>query len=340
MRNSVLGIMAFCLCLISCKSEKKGIERIGNASYKVVSDSIYSRMPGSIFFQKGNLYWHDAISSENIIHVLDAETGAEIASFGNIGMGPKEFVQPMLSLSFGNGLYITDLEKGLQALAKINSKTDSLELFYQSCRKEELVTDLLHVSDDVVLYFKPDNNKPFELCSDGSKFQGGNWPIQENIINGFDVFQGAISYNPQNSCFVYSTYAFPYTAVYKLRNNEMSLLKEIRFDVNYSIVQNELKLDKDNPKGIMELGLTNKYIVMLQRDVEVEGELPKAKYSRDVSTLPHSLFIYDYELNLKKIINMPFPMLRLCGDVKTNKIYAMSVNPEYELISIDLEHLL
>ena len=340
MRNCVWGIMVCCLSLISCKSETKVIERIGNASYKVVTDSIYSSMPGSIFYQKGYLYWHDAISSENIIHVLDVETGSEIASFGNIGMGPKEFVQPILSLSFYNGLYLTDLEKGLRALAKINSETDSLELFFQSCRKEELVTDLLHVYDDVSLYFKPDNDKPFELCLDGFIYQGGNWPIQEKIINGFEVFQGAISYNTQNSCLVYSTYAFPYTAVYKLRNNEISLLKEIKFNVNYSIAQNELKLDKDNPKGIIELGLTNKYIVMLQRDVEVEGELPKAKYSRDISTLPHSLFIYDYELNLKKVINMPFPMLRLCGDVMTNKIYVMSVNPEYALICFDLEHLL
>ena len=33
---------------------------------------------------------------------------------------------------------------------------------------------------------------------------------------------------------------------------------------------------------------------------------------------------------------MPFPMLRLCGDVETNTVYAMSVNPEFELIKIEL----
>lgn len=46
---------------------------------------------------------------------------------------------------------------------------------------------------------------------------------------------------------------------------------------------------------------------------------------------------YDYNLNLKKIINMPFRMLRLCGDVESNTVYAMAINPEFELISIDLE---
>ena len=325
------------LFLASCQNEKKEIERVGDVSFSVISDSIYSRMPGGIFYQDGILYWHDAVSSENIIHTLDVVTGNEIATFGDIGMGPKEFVRPMLSLSSKKGLYLTDLEKGLQALAQIDNDSDSLKLIYQSCGKEELVTSLLHISNDDILYFKPDKDEPFELCVDGVKYQGGRWPIQEKITNGFDVFQGALGYNSQNLCLVYSTYGFPYTAVYKLQNNKISLLKEMKTDIDYSVVENELKLGKGNSKGLTELGLTREYIVMLQRDVEIEGELPKPKSPRDISTLPRSLFVYDYDLNLKKIINMPFPLLRLCGDVNSNCIYAVAIDPEYMIIKINLE---
>lgn len=336
MRTCVLGIMALCLCLVSCESVKKEIVRIGDIPYYVVSDSIYTRMPGQIFFQNDVLFWHDAVSSESIIHVLDVNTGKEVAAFGNIGMGPQEFVRPMLSLSSEDGLFLTDLEKGLQAKARMIDGTDSLALLYQSCEKEELVTDLVHVSDEAVLYFKPDKKEPFELSLDGSKAQHGHWPIQEDIVNGFDVFQGVIDYNPRNSCLVYSTYAFPYTAIYKLQNNRLSLLKEMKSDVDYTIAQKELKLGKGNSKGLTDLGLTKDYIVMLQRDVEVEGELPTSKSPRDISTLPRSLFVYDYNLDLEKIINMPFPILRLCGDVEDNTIYVVGINPEFEIIKINL----
>ena len=76
----------------------------------------------------------------------------------------------------------------------------------------------------------------------------------------------------------------------------------MKTDIEYSVVQNELKLGKGNSKGLTELALTKENIVMLQRDIEVEGELPKPKSPRDISTLPRSLFVYDYDLNLKKII--------------------------------------
>lgn len=337
MRAYILGIMALCLCVVSCEEGKNEIKRIGDAPYSVVSDSIYTSMPGRIYYQDNILFWYDAVSSENIIHALDVATGNEIVSFGNIGMGPKEFVRPILSLSPKNGLFLTDLEKGMEALFQIGNGTEPLKSLYKSCKKEELVTGLLHISDDAVLYFKPDNKKPFELCLDGVNYPGGSWPIQADVINGFDVFQGAIAYNPRNARLVYSTYHFPYTAVYGMDGNRLSLLKEMKQDIDYSIVEKEMKLGKGNPKGLMELGVTKDYVVMLQRDVEVEGEMPKPKSPRDMSTLPRSLFVYDYDLNLKKVINMPFPLLRVCGDVNDNCVYAIAINPEYMVIKIDLD---
>lgn len=81
----------------------------------------------------------------------------------------------------------------------------------------------------------------------------------------------------------------------------------------------------------------DKTLSLFQRDTEVEESISKQEMrGRNVASLPRSLFVYDYDLKLKKIINMPFPMLRLCGDVETNTVYAMSVNPEFELIKIEL----
>ena len=57
-----------------------------------------------------------------------------------------------------------------------------------------------------------------------------------------------------------------------------------------------------------------------------------------MSTLPRSLFVYDYDLNLIKIINMPFPLLRLCGDFDSDDCYIIGANPEFEILKILLQN--
>ena len=89
----------------------------------------------------------------------------------------------------------------------------------------------------------------------------------------------------------------------------------------------------------MELALTRNYIVTLDRDVEVEGEKPESKLLRDFSTLPHSLYVYDYDLNLLKIINTEYCILRICGDTRTDEIYAIVVDPEFSLMKINISSL-
>ena len=95
----------------------------------------------------------------------------------------------------------------------------------------------------------------------------------------------------------------------------------------------------ENPDKVLEVGCGMGVLTqfLLQRDDEVEETMDRKTEGRDMSSIPSSLFVYDYNLNLKKIINMPFRMLRLCGDVESNTVYAMAINPEFELISIDLE---
>ena len=156
--------------------------------------------------------------------------------------------------------------------------------------------------------------------------------------NAYDIFQGQVAYNPQRRMLVYSNLFFPYLSVYKCSGNQdWSLVKELKEDWDYTISEGKLHFASVGKKCAMELALTDDYIVLLQRDTEVEESISKQEMrGRNVASLPRSLFVYDYDLDLKKIVNMPFPMLRLCGDVETNTVYAMSVNPEFELIKIEL----
>lgn len=336
MRICVFMAIVMTLCLVACKQDKNTVIRIDNPQYTLVTDSIYSRLPGSMFYQDGVIYWHDALSTDNFIHAIEVSTGKELYSFGNMGDGPEEFSFPLFSLSSTSGLYIADLESNLKILYQINKDTDTLDVSIGTYENKKGVSRIIDLGNNGLLYFSPSKESPFEICRHGSCFSSGKLPVEESVTNGYDVYQGSVVYNPKNAYLVYATFGFPYMAVYQLENNNLALKKEAKTPIEYTVLDKEIKLDKKNAEGIMELALTENYIVALKRDEVAEGEKPKAEYARDMSTLPRSLFVYDYDLNLIKIINMPFPLLRLCGDIDSDVFYAIGANPEFEILKISL----
>lgn len=336
MKICVFMTIVMAVCLVACKHDKNAIVRIDNPEHILVTDSIYSRLPGSMFYQDGIIYWQDALSAENFIHAIEVSTGKELYSFGNMGDGPEEFAFPLFSLSSTSGLYISDLKKNLEILYQIDKDSDTLNVSIGTYENKTEAKRIIHLGDDEILYFFPNKEKPFEIYRNGACVSSGNLPLDEHVTNGNDVYQGSVVYNPKNAYLVYSTFGFPYMAVYHWENNKPVLKKELKTPVEYTILEKELKLDNKDAEGTMELALTANYIVALQRDKVVEGEMPKAKYARDMSTLPRSLFVYDYDLNLIKIINMPFPLLRLCGDFDSDDCYIIGANPEFEILKINL----
>ena len=328
------------LCLGSCTSgtQKKEVERVADQKYTVVSDSIYSRMPGSMFYQDGILYWHYVFSPEGFIHAIETGTRRELCSFGAMGDGPEEFSVPLLSLSPASGFLVNDGSKKLEVLYQVHKETGSLSVSAREYENRQDAVRFLYLANGDKVYLCPNASRPFYVKPNlGEGKYEGSFPINEKIANGFDLFQGQLVYNPVKEVMVYSAFSFPYMAVYKTGKGNIKMDAELKPSVGYTLTEGELHLDPSEEKGAMELGLTKDYVVTLQRDRQVEGEAPQPRHARDTSTLPHSLFVYDYELNLTRIIHMPFPMLRLCGDAQTNSIYAVAVNPEFMIIKIDLE---
>ena len=331
----LIGLFVFC----SCGESNQNVTRLKEIPYKIVSDSIYSSMPGDILYQDGIVYWQDARGFENFMHAIDVQTGKEMACFGNLGQGPEDFSAPEFSLSPNGGLYLNDVEKPLEVLYRFSSGKGSFQSSARKYFNERNATSLLHLGDDLLLYLCPKKDKLFHVYSnDIPAVAFGERPITDEINNPYDIFQGKIDYNPHRNLLVYSTNGFPYIAVY--RNQEMKnwiKIAEVKSDWDYTVSEGDLRFSPSVKHGAWEMALTDDYVVLLQRDDEVEETMDRKTEGRDVSSIPSSLFVYDYNLNLKKIINMPFRMLRLCGDVESNTVYAMAINPEFELISIDLE---
>ena len=335
-KNKVFGLLLL-LLLVSCEAEKKEVVRVVDQPYHVITDSIYARLPGTILYQDGKVYWQDAISADNFMHVVEVTSGRETACFGSIGGGPEEMTLPIFSLS-EKGLYLNDTNKPLEQHWQFDKSSGLYSATSKKYQNDANVTRLLHLDSETLLSLCPAEDKLFEVSKSGNvETTFGERPIVEEMNNAYNTFQGNVEYNSDRDLLVYSCMVFPYVAVYKqsgLKN--WKLVSELKGTWDYSMSEGKLKFASSSPRGASELALTEDYIVLLQRDDTVEESVPREKAGRDPSTLPKSLFVYDYKLNLKKIINMPFPILRLCGDVDSNTVYAICVNPDFEMISIEL----
>lgn len=333
MKNLNLSLLLALLCF-SCSQKISKVQRVADQTYEVVSDSIYTRMPGSILCQEGIVYWEDPMSFENFMHAIDVKKKMEITSFANRGEGPHDFTANVMSLIPEGGVMLYDLNKPLKIHYQVNRNDNSVSSTAGKYDSDAKATGVLHLGEDRTLYLYPQEEKLFMV----EEISFGERPIKEALDNAYDIFQGQIAYHPERKILVYSSIRFPYLAIYKdAGGKDWKLEKELTEDWDYTIHEGCLNFSSSSKSGAMELALTDDYIVLLQRDNEVEGAIPYEEHGRGIASLPRSLFVYDYDLNLKKIINMPFPMFRLCGDAETNTIYAMSINPEFELISINLE---
>lgn len=338
MKKTYLLILLSMLVGFSCTSKEQEVPRITDQAYEIVSNSIYTRMPGKILYQDGIVFWEDPTAFENFMHAIDVRKKTEIAAFANKGEGPYDFTAPLVSLSPKGGFYLTDLNKPLEIHFQWNPADST---FTSTPRKSpndnRNVTRLLHLDDSQAIYHCPMNDKLFQFYTDDAPgISFGDRPIQDDVSNPYDVFQGNVGYNPDRKELVYSALSFPYIAIFNGKEDWV-LRASIKGEYDYSISEGNLRFSPDTKgRAGMEMALTKDHIVLLQRDTQVEGILENKQRGRSMESIPRSLFVYDYNLNLLKIINMPCRMLRLCGDVRTNTVYAMSINPEFELISINL----
>lgn len=81
--------------------------------------------------------------------------------------------------------------------------------------------------------------------------------------------------------------------------------------------------------------MTSNFIVTLERDYQSDPT-DEDTVGRDFSKLPQTVFLYDYDLNLRKIVNVGMPVLQLAADPYHNTVYAIGINPDFTIVKFDI----
>jgi hypothetical protein len=129
---------------------------------------------------------------------------------------------------------------------------------------------------------------------------------------------------------------FPYAALYTKDKKKFVLQTEICGDIDYSVSKGKITFSKERT-GFLGAILTKDYFVTLDYNYE-EGEI--IPVGRDLSKLPHTLFVRDHKGNLQKIYDIEARCLRLAGSGRDNVLYVIMANPDWTLARINLDSII
>ena len=87
----------------------------------------------------------------------------------------------------------------------------------------------------------------------------------------------------------------------------------------------------------MGLALSKDFIVMQKRDYKTDNTNENDVSFNSFDKLPKTVFLYDYDGNLKHIVNLGVPILRISANTKDNTLYIMAVDNEYVIMKYDLD---
>ncbi len=335
-----ISIFLFLIVLASCKSSHLDVERV-SLNPQILHEGLYTMLPGAMLLCDNFLVWEDGFATDTFMHVVDLRTNQEVGTMGKIGRGAEEFITPNLLGSFGKYIVVADDNLPKCALYSIDSLLERKNPYIPRPNfpfKGISYATVVDPATIIVVQF--DNSIPFRIIRNQQVVdEFGHFPIQDSISNRFDVLQGGVEYNHQRDIMLYTTNRFPYMALYKKnKGGSYTLLKESAYPIRYAIKNKRAQPIDEDEESFSTSVFTKDYIVSLKQDED--NPLPKQAPTsgiRDLSGVPHTVYIFDYNLNLLKIADLNMPVLNITANPENNTLYIIGLKDSYCIAKCEIE---
>lgn len=328
--NRFFTYCIFISCFYSC-SESHLIERT-HLKPQVLNDEIETIMPGNLLLVNDYLVWSDPFSMDYFLHVHDAVNGKELGSMGRKGEGPQEFVSPLISRHWSDhAIFAYDANGNTRGYLSVDSLIVGKEPFLG---RPDVEKKLGMIKLDNGLYISETEDGEadyFKLKENDKESTFGVYPISEvkQHVGSYET------YDKERGLFVYASFKFPYLALYKKDGDTFRLRWEhVHGEKNYANVDGAIVFDR-KIMGMGDVCMSKDYIITLERDREVDP-MDESAVGRNASKCPRTVFLYDFDGHLLKIVDLDMPIMRIAANGKSNSLYAIGVNPDFVLVKYDL----
>ena len=280
-RKNKFRIWLTLFLLISCTSNRKKNSYVQFESEYTLEHTQYGT---ELFIKQGRI-----AATDSFLIVTSLQTPIckvysifdnmkEVTSYGSIGNGPNEFLQPLLTYSHNNTFGLNELNKKELAVIqlqnvgqdvsviekkrmKANTEKDNEEVFRTDYYFNRL-DDAHYVS---LLYEK--NNKFYSLFDSTLTLiaRFGESPVTEEVSPYVAVnrLQGKVA--ASEGTMVFATSNLPYLACYELKDNLMEKKWNLFYSQPYYKVQNgDVLFDKDKSFGkVLNIEMDAQYVYLL-----------------------------------------------------------------------------
>lgn len=333
----ITSLLAFLLLYTSSCSEESSVERQSIKSTMVKTDLMTS-MPGELLAFEDLLVWFD-LNPDSFLHVEDIKTGKTIQEIGRLGSGPEDFTAPFISWYPNKKVLVTDCFAERAMILSLDSIAKMTPLAIPFSKKS-----LQCVGENLFVQSCTGKDSPLIFWVNGTGIPFGKYPLEnKKISNVEEVFQGIHSYNPQNGCLVQSFPELSQITCYRLIKNQFVEEWTKRLPgVDYQIDSNGvLRINEVENPAPSAIALTKDYIVTIERDERTEEitieNHSENRFLRNFSKAPQTLFVYDYDFQLKKILHTRIPMFRLAANGSDNVVYFIGVQEEFCIAKYNLD---
>ncbi|WP_251619697.1 hypothetical protein [Odoribacter lunatus] len=295
--------------------------------YTVLTEHIYTRLPGKLLLYKQYLVWQDPFAAKNFIKVIDTLSGEQVGEAGIIGKGPEEFITPSIGNCIDNKVIVYDLNSSKQALFDIDSIIHH-QKYYASLPSISFKHPIIAVDSASFVAVNDSLISSLQFIRRDSVVQMFGEPIiTGDFYNRPDYFQVNLFYDSYNG---YLLCLYPYLShisLYKNNGERFSLYSQkqsTRYD--YSVENHQIKIKEPDTK-ILDVAFVRNYIATIEINKED---------TRNTSNLPTMIHLYDYRFRLQHTIDIEIPLLRLAADSRSNTLYAIAVQDGYSVIQCSL----
>lgn len=322
---------------ISCNQKVKEAEEI-QLQVKIINDSLYTSLPGKVILHYPYLIWNSVFSTDTFLYITDIKTGKEIGKMGKMGRGSEEFVRPSITKGHSNQILVYDPNLLKQAYFSLDSLLNQKHVYIPlpSLPVNDFCSRLIEIQPESFVALTPDQKKPFRLIRQEKVIKNfGKFPIDNEVTNGYEVYQGNLIYNDQRDYLLYNCLLLPYIALYEKDKNDDFQLKWEKMDpFEHTLENKKLKLGKKIEWGFRCIAMTKDYIVTAKNETD-HTKAPTTGV-RNLTDLPRKIYIYDYDFHLKKIAEIDMQVMDLVSDGKSNTIYLLGVQESYCLAQCEL----
>lgn len=324
-----------CMCmatLMGCQSKQAEVTQ-EKVTFEVLHNDIMTRMPGSMAVAGDYLMWYDPFARDYFVNIHDRQTGELIGKMGKVGEGPSEFITGHVSSYYVNDcFYASDVNGNTRGFLSVDSLIAHKEPFLPLSEEEKVNRPLMtELQKGVFIDITEDGEEHyFKTNIYGKESSFGVYPIKEVKQH----LGNTLAYDSISGMLACCSFTVPYLALYQKSGDTFDLRWEKEPEVGYEISRGHIVPD-ETIGGVFGLSLSKDYIVSLHRDWENE-RLDKSIRGRDERQLPHLAYLYDYEGNLMKIVDLGVRVVRIASDRRSNTLYALVLNPDYMLVKYEL----